>query len=122
MADKWQAIDAFFNSFQLPAYDERSVPDNASMPYITYNAPVANFEQPTVFQSSIWYRSSSWREISQKAHEIATRLRGYALIPIDGGYMFLTEGAPFAQRMASESDTVVKRMYILINVEFFTEV
>jgi len=122
MADKWQAIDDFFNSFELTAYDERGVPESAKMPYITYNAPVANFDQPTVFQASIWYRSSSWREVSKKADEIAKALRGFKIVPVDGGYLYMTEGSPFAQRMASESDTMVKRMYVLVNAEFFTEV
>ena len=42
MENKWQAIDRFWNSFGIPAYDESSVPQGATMPYITYHAEVAS--------------------------------------------------------------------------------
>lgn len=122
MADKWQAIDQFFNSFGLTAYDERGVPEGVSVPYITYNAPIAKFEQPVTFSASIWYRSSSWREISQKADEIAQSLKGFKILPVDGGYLFMVAGSPFAQRMVEPGDDMIKRMYILIESEFLTEV
>lgn len=120
--DKWQAIDAFWNGFSLPAYDENTVPDNATMPYITYNATVASFEQPTTLIGSVWYRNTSWKTASQKADEIAQYIGiSYKPIKLDDGYMVLSKGSPFAQRMADEDDSV-RRVYIMVDVEFFTEV
>lgn len=122
MADKWQAIDAFWNSFSLPAYDENSVPDNAVMPYITYGAAVSSFEQPITLLGSIWYRDTSWMAISRKADEIARYIgESYKAIKLDDGYVVLTKGSPFAQRMADEDDAV-RRMYIMVDAEFCTEV
>lgn len=119
--DKWQAIHSMWSSFGLPAYDETDVPDDAVMPYITYSAPVSSFEQPIVMSGSIWYRSTSWEDISQKTNLIAEYLRGYRLIKIDGGYLHVSEGSPFAQRTKDE-DSAVRRIYITIDAEFFTEV
>lgn len=120
--DKWQAVDAFWSGFSLPAYDENSVPDNATMPYITYAAVTSSFEQPITLTGSIWYRSTSWTDISKKADEIARFIGvSYKAIKLDDGYMVLSKGNPFAQRMADEDDSV-RRMYLMIDTEFCTEV
>ena len=121
MADKWQAIHNFWNSFNIPAYDENSVPDDAQMPYITYSAVTSGFEDALVFQGNLWYFSTSWQEISNKADEIAQRLMPYVLIPIDKRqYLMLVRGQPFAQRMRDENDRV-KRIFLNLMGEYFTK-
>lgn len=118
--DKWQALDAFWNSFGWTAYDESSVPDNAKMPYITYSAAVATFENPIPLGASLWDYSTSWEQISQKADEIAKAISPYRLQSFGNGeYIFATQGSPFAQRMNKEND-LVKRVYINVMAEFFS--
>lgn len=118
--DKWQGLQSFWESFGLPAYDEDSVPDWAVMPYITYQASVATFENPIPISANLWYRSTSWREISQKADEIAARLASLYMIPIgDKEYIMLAQGSPFAQRMRDE-DGGIRRIYINLMVEYLT--
>ena len=125
--DKWQAIQKFWGSFGLPAYDENSVPEyitdengnevKVEPPYITYSAQTASFEAPILLTASIWYRSQSWEAISKKADEIA--LNSHKLIKLDDGYLFITQGSPFAQRM-NDTDETIKRIYINLMCEFFT--
>lgn len=115
--NKWQAIQSFWESFGIPAYDENSVPDDATEPYITYTAQVGDFESPLILTGSIWYRSALWRDISLKADEIARSLK--RIIKLDDGYLFVTRGSPFAQRMEDTDDTV-KRIYINLMAEFYT--
>lgn len=120
MADKWQALHNFWSSFDIPAYDENSVPDGAQMPYITYAAEISAFENVLLLTGSIWYRSTRWAEASQKAEEIARSLASYRLEDVnEDEYLFLTQGNPFAQRMKDEDDTV-KRIYINIMAEYFS--
>ncbi len=120
MMDKWQGLQSFWESFGIPAYDQDSVPENAEMPYITYQASVAQFESPIPLSANIWYRSTSWRLISNKADEIARRLQSLYLVPIgDKEYIMLAQGSPFAQRMRDE-DSGVRRIYINIMVEYLT--
>lgn len=116
--NKWQAIQHFWESFGLPAYDENSVPDDAVAPYITYEAQVGEFESPLLLNGSLWYRSQKWSEISQKADEIERAAK--TLIKLDEGYLYITRGSPFAQRMRDEDETV-KRIYINIMAEYFTD-
>lgn len=120
--DKWQAVHSFWNSFDIPAYDEASVPDDATMPYITYSASTDSMDSPVALTGSIWYRSlSSWGEISRKAEEINNRLKcGGVTIPVSGGYLWIVRGTPFAQRGNEGGDTV-KHIYIVLMGEFLTE-
>ena len=119
--DKWQAIDLFWNSFGLPAYDQNTVPSDAAFPYITYNASSGAMGGLIVLSASIWYYSESWEDISKKADQIAREIgHGYKIMSVDGGYLWITRGTPFAQRMSDEADDKIRRMYINTQAEFLT--
>lgn len=118
--DKAQAIHSFWSGFGLTAYDENSVPSDAQLPYITYNVATGAIGDMVVLSGSVWYRSTSWQDISQKADEIAEAIGyGYAIKEIDGGYVWITKGTPFAQRMG-DTDPSIRRIYINLNAEFLT--
>lgn len=120
---KGQAIQNFWESFDLIAYDETTVPDDAALPYITYSVETDSFGNTIMSNTSLWYRSYSWKEISEKTEEIAQAIvkMNPPTIKIDGGRLYITKGVPFAQRMKDESDDAVRRMLLNVNYEFFTE-
>lgn len=116
--DKYQALHEFWNSFDIPAYDAASVPDEAGAFYITYNAVTDSLDRAIPMSASIWKtNTTSWSEISQKAEQISDALIQVKTIPLDIGYLYITRGQPFAQRMQEENDTV-KRIYINIMAEY----
>ncbi len=117
--DKWQVIHNFWAGFGLTAYDENSVPDDAQYPYITYSSVVGDFETPISLTASIWDKTTSWAGVSQKATSISRTISPYKMIPVDGGYLYIIKGSPFAQRMRDEND-LIKRIYIVLQAEFFT--
>lgn len=118
--DKAQAIHSFWSSFGLPAYDENSVPDNAVMPYITYSLVTDSLEYIVLLTGSLWYRDTSWEDITLKAMEISAYLMTGPVIPLDErGYVYLYRGTPFAQRMGDEDD-MIKRIYFNVNCEYLT--
>lgn len=119
--DKAQAIDAFWNSFGWPAYDEGTVPDDAPIPRITYSVVTDSLDSPVMIPASLWDRSTSWERISQKAEEISQRLvtMNPPAVKIDGGRVYFTKGSPFAQRM-QDSDDMIRRIYLNVDAEFFT--
>ena len=119
--NKHQALYAFWNSFNIPAYDETTVPDDAVMPYIAYNDYTDSIGQILPMSASIYYKTNSWQDISLKSDLIAQTIGEYYITPIDGGYMWITKGTPFAQRIANE-DRDIRQVYINITVEFLTEV
>ena len=122
--DKWQALHNFWNSFGIPAYDATSVysgENSPEPPYITYEAQTGAVGQILSLTASIWYRSTSWKEISQKADEIAEHIGvGYGILDVDGGYLWIVRGQPFAQRMSDPEDDMIRRMYIIVNAEYLT--
>ena len=75
---------------------------------------------PLTLYGSLWYKSYSWEEISKKTEEIAKFIYKMKPIQIDGGYLWINKGSPFAQRMSDPSDDLIRRMYINIDVEFLT--
>lgn len=123
--DKWEGLQSFWESFGIPAYDENSVPDDATMPYITYQAAVGGFEDIVPLSASVWYYGTSWKDASQKVDEISRRLAGWTLVKLDDGqYIFLAKqrDSQFAQRMADEADNdMVKRIYLTLFAEYFTK-
>lgn len=120
--DKGQIIQYFWSQFGLTAYDENSVPDDAVMPYITYNNVTGDIEDVITLNASLWYRSTSWRGITEKSEEIAKYIGeyGHKVFKINNGYMWVTKGYPYSQRMSDPSDTLVKRMYLTVTAEFLT--
>lgn len=122
--NKWQAIDKFWNSFGIPAYDANTVKtgrDSPKMPYITYNALTGSVGQNLDLTASLWYKGYSWQEASEKADEIAKAIGyGFTLVDVDDGYIYITLGQPFAQRMNDPEDDSIRRVYIILNAEFLT--
>ena len=120
---KGQAIQAFWESFGLTAYDETSVPDDAPFPYITYQVHTSSLDGLCITNASIWYRSYSWKEISEKTEQISKAIAQMnpPSVKIDGGRLYITKGVPFAQRMSDSADDAIRRMLLNVNYEFLTE-
>ena len=119
--DKASAIQNFWSLFGLPAYEETTVPDKLKMPYITYEMASDSFDGGDItLSANLWYRSTSWKDISQKADEISKKigLGGYSL-KTDTGYVWIKRRSPFAQRMSESDDPDVRRMYLSVSVEYF---
>ena len=118
---KAAAIYQFWNSFGLTAYEENTVPSDATFPYITYQLVTDSFGREIMLTASIWYRSESWTAINAKTEEISQKIsRGGKIISCDGGAIWLKRGQPFAQNMGDESDDLIKRKYLNVTAEFIT--
>ena len=122
--DKEQALHQFWSSFGLTAYDENTVPDDAMTTnkgkYLTYNVATAALGEPTPLYANLWYKSSSWAEITVKANEMAEAIgRGGSIVPFDGGKIWICRGTPFSQRMSDEDDTI-RRIYINVMAEYLS--
>ena len=118
--DKFQAINYFWNSFGIPAYESTTVPEDANLGdfYITYEATIDSLDRAIPMSASIWkLKTMSWDEISQKAEQISKALEKVYVVPMQVGYLYVTRGTPFAQRMSDEDDST-RRIYLNIMAEF----
>lgn len=118
--DKFQAIHSFWSRFGILAYDESSVPDDAQFPYLTYSVMIDSLDYPVTLTADLYYRSTSWTEISQKTEQIDGALINGEVIKLDTGYLWIVKGHPFAQRVTEEDDTI-KHIYIVLSAEFLTQ-
>lgn len=115
-----QEYNAFWNSFGLKAYDENTVPDNASLPYITYEYAENGFDDGEIaLTANLWDGGKSWEYISKIADNIKHTI-GYfgKIIRTDEGYIVINRRSPFAQRMSDPNDNI-RRVLIGVSVEFY---
>lgn len=117
---KAAAIYNFWNTF-LTAYEENSVPTDATFPYITYQLVTDSLDNDVQMTASLWYRGSSWTQANAKAEEISQTIsRGGKILKCDNGKIWIKRGTPFAQNMGDDTDNLIKRKYLNITAEFFT--
>lgn len=126
--NKAEALHSFWSGFTWPAIDEQSSYDLQTLKdlgitdkYISYEVVTSNIGDDVGMTASLWHRSASWAEIQQKADEIAAYI-GYGgkVVTIDGGYIWIKLGSPFAQRMLVDADYDWRRIYLNITAEFFS--
>ena len=118
---KAAAIYQFWSGFGLTAYEENTVPEDAAFPYVTYQLVSDSFDREVAATASLWYRGGSWTAINAKTEEISAHIgSGGKIIKCDGGRIWIKRGQPFAQNMGDESDDLIKRKYLNVNIEYFT--
>ena len=116
---KMQALNAFWNGFSLTAYDENTVPDDANLPYITFEASTDDFGNSLAQSASLWYRDPSWAAITAKEQEISDFIgRGGRMVQYSGGAIWIRKATPWAQRMNDPNDGEIRRMVLNVVVEF----
>lgn len=116
---KMQTLHAFWSGFTWDAYDENSVPESASLPYITYEASSDDFGNNLNLTASIWDRSSSWATVTDKEQDISDFIgRGGRMVAYDDGAMWIRRGSPWAQRMNEPSDDSIRRIVLNVVIEF----
>lgn len=118
--DKAQALYEFWAGFGLPAYDEQVVPDDAELPYITYETATGSLGDVLMLSASLWYSSTSWRGVTAMANHIEAMIGGWKAMPIDGGLLKITKGAPFTRRLGDPDDPKIKRIILQIQAEFLS--
>ncbi len=118
--NKAQALYKFWAQFGLPVYDENSVPDNAKMPYITYETKFGSIDDVLSLSASIWTRGQSWQTTTTVAMMIENMIDSMHAYKLDNGYLYITKGTPFLSRMGDGENYNVKRALLNINAEFLT--
>ena len=126
---KAAAINEFWNSFGLKAFEENTLLDvdengqeiKPEFPYITYQLVTDSFDREVAATANIWYRTTGWKAINAKTEEISAHIGlGGKIIKCDGGRIWIKRGQPFAQNMGDESDDLIKRKYLNVTIEYFT--
>lgn len=118
MATRESAIYSFLSSFGIPAYATSATPDNAEMPYITYNLIIGDFIDEVSMNANLWYRTESEAEPNAKVREIEKTMgTGGKIIKYDGGAVWIKKGTPWCQSVPGE-DNSIKCRYINFDLDY----
>lgn len=119
--NKYQAMQDFYESFGLPAYERTKVPIKDPLPefpYLTYDSNASFGDQEISLSFDIWYRDTSLEAISRKTQEIVQAI-GYAKrIWCDEGMILIRFND--VQPMGDDSDPLIERKVFSLNAKFIT--
>ena len=114
------ALYQFFSGFGLEAFVENNVPEEAQLPYITYQLVEPDWDDSASMYARVWYRSTSFQSINAKVDAIRAAIGESVSIPTSGGAVYLSKGSPFAQYMPMEGDDTLKVAYLNLTIHALT--
>lgn len=113
MTEIAKALAAFYGSFGIPAYTEDSVPDNVTLPYITYTVPQSDVFSGATHQARVWYEGTGYASVSAKADEIIAAIGQGVRLKAGRGYVCIYPGTPLAQMQPADDATRI----VYLNLE-----
>lgn len=120
---KAAALYQFFSGFGMPAYASTSVPEDAVLPYLTYELITSAWEGGEVgLTVNLWFYTTSEAVPNAKAQELSEAIGlGGKILRCDGGAIWLKRGSPWCQSLSDETSPNIKRRYINVTAEYLTE-
>lgn len=117
IADVATALYDFFSGFGLSVYTTNNVPQDAALPYITYDLTIGRPLTSAPLGARLWYEGQLPVEMLQKADEIHEALKYGVQIKAGNGFITLYEGEPFAQVVADE-DERISTLYLNVTANY----
>ena len=112
----------FFNSFGISGYPAEDVPDDTIFPWLTYELVTGAWGDEVGITVNVWYYGDSNTLINAKVREISEAIGlGGKILKCDGGGIWIKRGSPWCQSVRDEANDKIKRRYIQITAEFFTQ-
>ena len=118
---KGAALQSFFDGIMI-SYAASAVPDNATLPYLTYELITSAWDGGEVgLTVNLWFYTTSESVPNAKAQALSDAI-GYSgvTIPCDGGFIWLKRGSPWCQSLMDDTDQNIKRRYINVTAEYMT--
>lgn len=112
-----KALYDFWSSFGLPAYPENNVPYSedgltpVEPPYITYRVVRPEWRSQVSTYARVWYKDTSFKDISEKVDEIESRIGEGVMLPTDDGFLLLFKDINFCQYEPTD-DSRLKVAYL----------
>ena len=118
---KGAALQSFFDGI-MTAYAASAVPDDATLPYLTYDLITSAWGDSEVgLNVNMWFRTTSEKEPNAAVDKLSKAIGlGGVQLPCDDGIIWLKRGSPWAQSLTDETDKTIKRRYINVTAEYLT--
>ena len=120
MTETAKALYRLWSSFGIPAYPEYHVPDDATLPYITYEVGSPHWKGQTSHHARVWYRDMSYTAINAKLDEISTEIGDGLTVKTDNGMIAIFKDDAFIQFQPYEDETEVKVAYLSLILQAYT--
>ena len=91
------ALKTFLSGFEMPAFQEDSVPDDIQLPYITYSLSEPEWNQKASMIVQVWDRTKSNERIIRTADQITQAIGERCDLELDGGYLVIWPETPLIQ-------------------------
>lgn len=111
-----KALKEFVGGFGLPAYTAGTVPDDVSVPYLTYPLKEPEWNQKTTWYIQGWFRTTSNDELTSVADQIISEIGTGITIKTSSGYLVIYPDAPLVQLM---TDGDYRSFYINLSINVF---
>lgn len=118
---KDRALHAWFEGFGMTAYPVTSVPDDAEFPWLTYEAVVGEFGSEVSCAVNLWFWTDSEAEPNAKAESFRQYIKDNDYIDCDEGKIWVKTGEPWCQSVKDEVSPTIKRRYLNLILEYFTD-
>lgn len=117
IVDVASALYTFFSGFGITAYTTNNVPENAVLPYLTYDLAVGKTLSSAPIGARLWWEGTLPAALFEKADEIHERIKNGYQIPCGNGYLVLYPGEPFVQPVSDEDDRL-STLYLNVTASF----
>lgn len=118
---KEAALNNFWNGFGIPAYPNTAVPEDAVLPYITYEVQTSSYlGLPVNAAVNLWYYTSSEKTPNAKADEIGKAIGEGQLLKCDDGIIWVLKGDPWCTNQTGEEDNNIKLRFLNVKYKYFT--
>lgn len=118
VTDVGKALYQFWSGFSIPAYPEQLVPDDAVLPYITYDVKAPYWRGASPYNARVWYKGTSMIPILSKVSEIDEEIGDGIRIAYGNGCLFLFKEDLFFQMQPSDDETI-KIAYLSMSIQNF---
>ena len=95
-------LKAFYSSFDLPAYTLSSIPDEVTLPYITFPLEEPDWNRQKETYCQVWYPKNRLSDLLTKADQIAAAIGDLKRFEQTGGYVVLYPSTPLIQIMSDD--------------------
>lgn len=117
IVDVASALYTFFSGFGITAYTTNNVPENAVLPYLTYDLAVGKTLSSAPIGARLWWEGTLPAALFEKADEIQSSIGTGIQLPCGNGYIWLYQGDPFVQPVSDEDDRL-STLYLNVTASF----
>lgn len=110
------ALNSFLQGYELPVYPSDSVPDNASVPYLTAPLTEPEWDMPASWYIQGWFRTQDNVSLIAKADQIVADIGDGTRIPCDGGCVTIYPQSPLVQFL---TDGDYRSFYINLQINAY---